>query len=145
MDDNPALAEVFEEAGMPLVRLFTPGEANKTLPLVKRIVSDIVDIGRRLRQMAATLGPNADEDEEVKRLLVEFQGVLREMEQLGCSYKDYNFEIGLVDFPAVIDGEAVVLCWRSDEPSVMFYHGLYAGFAGRKAIPEALLEPEETT
>jgi hypothetical protein len=42
--------------------------------------------------------------------------------------------MGLVDFPAMIDGEEVLLCWRSDEPEVLYYHGLEDGFAGRKKI-----------
>lgn len=50
----------------------------------------------------------------------------------------------LVDFPAVIDGEEVLLCWKPGEKSVRWYHGLYEGMMGRKLIPAELLEDSES-
>jgi len=52
----------------------------------------------------------------------------------GVQVKD--LERGLVDFPAVIHGREVLLCWELGEPSVMYYHDLTAGYIGRKPIPE---------
>ena len=43
---------------------------------------------------------------------------------------------GLVDFPAVQDGEEVYLCWLVDEPEIGWWHELDAGFAGRRPLPE---------
>ena len=116
-------------------RLFTPSEANATLPLVRRIVTDILSAGQRARAAAesATGGPQADST--VQSAMCELRNLFEELEAIGCSYRDWNFEIGLVDFPAKVDGEDVLLCWRSDEPSVSHYHGVHAGYAGRKPIP----------
>ncbi len=47
--------------------------------------------------------------------------------------------MGLVDFPAVIGGEEVFLCWKSDEDKLLYYHEADSGFAGRKLIPENYL------
>ena len=63
----------------------------------------------------------------------------KELEQVGCFYKDWNFTLGLVDFPAIIAGKEVLLCWRSDEPEVRFYHTQEDGYTGRRPIPEELL------
>jgi hypothetical protein len=41
---------------------------------------------------------------------------------------------GLIDFPAVRDGEEVYLCWLEGEPDIAFWHGLDAGFAGRRPL-----------
>jgi hypothetical protein len=41
---------------------------------------------------------------------------------------------GLVDFPAIRDGEEVYLCWQADEPRVAFWHEPDAGFAGRRPL-----------
>jgi hypothetical protein len=41
---------------------------------------------------------------------------------------------GLVDFPAVRDGEEVYLCWLVDEPEIEHWHELDAGFAGRRRL-----------
>ncbi len=51
-------------------------------------------------------------------------------------YKDWNFTIGLVDFPSLIDGKEVYLCWRTDEEEIRFYHGMDEGYSSRKPIPE---------
>jgi len=68
---------------------------------------------------------------------------MRELEDIGCYYKDWNFSEGLVDFPAIIDGEEVYLCWKSNEDSIMYYHGINDGFRGRKLIPEYLFDTAE--
>ena len=143
MSDDKDPNGAFAEAGIEVVRLFSPREANETLPLVKRIVGDVNQTGRRLRALGATLGGEARSDPEVKRLMDEIQDLFAELERLGCSYKDWNFEIGLVDFPAVIGGEAVLLCWKSDEPAVAFFHGIIDGFAGRQPIPDVYLTPKD--
>jgi hypothetical protein len=45
-----------------------------------------------------------------------------------------DLERGLVDFPAVIDGREVYLCWQLDEPEITHWHGLESGFAGRRPL-----------
>jgi hypothetical protein len=119
-------------------KIFTPQEANKRLPLIKKIVEDILEKGREFRSMLR--GPQGKKPpEEALRVADEIEELMHELEALGCFYKDWNFEMGLVDFPALIGGQEVLLCWRSDEPDVRSYHGVDDGYAGRKAIPEELL------
>ena len=124
---------------MDQVKLFTPKEANQTLPLVKRIVSDILNAGQQIRTLSSEIGARAEEDPRTIRLMDQLEELFEELESLGCSYKDWNFSVGLVDFPAVINGEEVFLCWRSDEDGLKYYHEIDAGFTGRKSIPEEIL------
>jgi len=130
---------------VPMVRrIFTPAQANRTLPLVRKIVRDILEAGQRLRALAATIHerggrPEGDERERFEAIKDELGALMHELEAIGCTYKDWGFELGLVDFPARIDGQAVLLCWRSDESEVLWYHGNHDGFAGRRAIPAHLL------
>ncbi|GIW70489.1 MAG: hypothetical protein KatS3mg102_0031 [Planctomycetota bacterium] len=121
-------------------RLFTPREASRTLPLVRRIVADILERGRRLR--ALLQGGWQGREQEVEQLEQQLDALLAELEQIGCSYKDWSFDVGLVDFPAVIDGQPVYLCWRSDEPRLAWYHPVETGYAARRPIPEELLREE---
>jgi hypothetical protein len=121
------------------LRLFTPAEANETLPLVRRIVRDILDRGKRLRALVEDSGAGRGSD-AVRAAERELRAFMAELEQIGCSFKDWSFETGLVDFPAEIDGRPVYLCWRSDEPSVGWYHPVEAGFAARRPIPDSLLQ-----
>ena len=118
---------------------FTPQEANRRLPLIKGIVSDILGKGKRARTILASFTGDEPPD-EVSELQDEMEALMTELEQLGCFYKDWNFEIGLVDFPSILDSREVLLCWRSDEPIVRWYHGMEDGYAGRKLIPENLLD-----
>ncbi len=94
---------------------------------MRQIVTDILEKARILREMEET-------DSEVPRYQAEVEEHLLELEEMGCSFKDWNFSIGLVDFPAVIDGETVFLCWRSDESELAWYHPVEEGFQGRRRL-----------
>ena len=121
---------------MTETKYFTPDEAQLTLPLVKKIVKDILDTTREMRLIADDLNGKVEEDPTIQKMVQDVNGFMNELEEIGCFYKDWNFTIGLVDFPAVIRGKEVKLCWKSDEDDIRFYHEIDAGFAGRKLIPE---------
>lgn len=121
-------------------KYFTPAEARSTLPLVKKIVKDILDTSREMRLIAEEL----DEEyirynPQIKKMAEEINSFMAELEEIGCIYKDWNFTIGLIDFPAIINDQEVLLCWKSDEDEIKFYHDIDSGYAGRKPIPEEYL------
>lgn len=118
------------------IKYFTPQEANRTLPLVRKIVKDILDYSYEIKTITDSAGGEIDNNPEVHSLISQLKGFMNELEEIGCYYKDWNFSIGLVDFPAIIDGEEVFLCWRSDEEKILYYHGINEGFRGRKLIPD---------
>jgi hypothetical protein len=122
-------------------KYFTPLEATRCLPLVRKIVTEILTKGQRIK---AILAQDATEElvNEIQVLEDEMNDLMRELEELGCFFKDWNFEIGLVDFPAMVNGQPVMLCWRSDESKLRWYHGIEEGYASRKLIPENLFDDE---
>ncbi|MBL4847716.1 MAG: DUF2203 domain-containing protein [Planctomycetes bacterium] len=120
------------------MKVFTPFEANRTLPLVRQIVRDVLERGQELKRIHERADP-ADRS-RLEDLVEDLNDLFTELESIGCSFRAPDFEIGLVDFPGLIDGEPVHLCWRSDEESLAFYHPPEAGFAGRQRIPPELLE-----
>jgi hypothetical protein len=103
---------------------FTPQQANETLPEVRGIVERIVAIKRDADSKA--------DDDAIARTMELLQDEIQKLEDLGCILKDVN--TGLVDFPAVRLGTRVWLCWKLEESSVLFWHGLNEGFAGRKSV-----------
>lgn len=128
------------------MRTFTVEDANNMLPLVRRIVSDVVrDYWRwqekvREFEQAAILRsmehPNQDADRlelEAQQLARDIDGYIKEIRELGVQMK--GFDTGLVDFPGEIDGRPVLLCWQLGEPSVQYWHEEDAGFAGRQLLP----------
>jgi len=119
-------------------KYFTPEEANRTLPLVKKIVIDILNDASLIRSISSSLASNIENDPEIVRLTGNIKGYLAELEEIGCYFKDWNFQLGLVDFPAIINGEEVLLCWRSDEDKIEYFHSVNEGYTGRKLIGEHL-------
>ncbi len=139
-------------------KIFTPTEANATLPLVRAIVSDLVDLSCELaerRQRLATLmgekagnphDPYREEVVEVKRDMEKDAARLREfvdeLHVLGVEPKSGTE--GLVDFPAILNGKKVYLCWKLGEERVLFWHDLDAGYVGRQPVrPECNFQSEE--
>lgn len=122
------------------IKYFTPLEAKKTLPLVRKIVDDILVEGRELKLLLQIETRTEEIEEKIEQKKDKILLYIEELSEIGCFFKDWNFEFGLVDFPSVIDGEEVLLCWRSDEEDIKFYHGLNDGFRGRKEIPAGYLD-----
>jgi len=60
-------------------------------------------------------------------------GVAR-IDELGIALRD--IPTGLVDFPALVNGRQIWLCWRRDEDAVHFWHDLDSGFGGRRPLIE---------
>jgi hypothetical protein len=118
------------------IKYFTPEEANRTLPLVRKIVKDILDYSLKVKAISDLIGGDIEDNREAQNLISAIKGFMAELEEIGCSYKDWNFSVGLVDFPAIIDDKNVYLCWKSDEDKIVYYHGINEGFRGRKLIPE---------
>jgi hypothetical protein len=59
--------------------------------------------------------------------------------ETGCLIKD--LDVGLVDFPAIVEGEEAYLCWKLGEERIEYWHRIHEGFAGRKLINDTL--PDE--
>jgi hypothetical protein len=130
-------------------KYFTLPEANRTLPLVKRIVGDITvlypkwrDLMYRYEFVAAQGRADGGESAQQRGLRREIEDVahevnrfLEELEQVGCVFK--GFEEGLVDFYGKIDGRDIFWCWRVGEERIEHWHELDAGFAGRQPLPAA--------
>ncbi|MCI0746438.1 MAG: DUF2203 domain-containing protein [Verrucomicrobia subdivision 3 bacterium] len=66
------------------------------------------------------------------RLVVEFQRLIAEFTNREILIKD--LDRGLLDFPAIIAGREVFLCWEKDEEDIEFWHDLDTGYAGRERL-----------
>ena len=136
-------------APAPLTRHFTVEEANRTLPLVRMIVRDIVelhaDVQRRRERLQVLLEkriPGREDDlytEEVGEMeksldsdLARLQEFANELAEIGAELKDPA--TGLIDFPTLVDDRDAWLCWKLGEDSIEFWHDLQSGFAGRQRI-----------
>ena len=126
-------------------RLYTVPEADATLPLVRRIVEDAVAAYGRWRALVdefevVSARSRADlPDPRAAVLQREAQGLAREIDGFVLELRTLDVELkdvglGLVDFPATIDGRPAWLCWRLGERAVRHWHERDAGMAGRRPI-----------
>lgn len=116
-------------------RRFTLAEANRALPLVRRIVTDIVHAHAKAVAVQGRIGrANSREQEalqaELDSLLERLEDFVDELTEVGCELKDYN--LGLIDFVGRHEGRDVYLCWKLGEEGVDHWHELDEGFAGRR-------------
>jgi hypothetical protein len=65
---------------------------------------------------------------------------LGEIEAIGVTVQD--LEEGLLDFPCVLDGKTVMLCWKLGEDAITHWHESEDGFAGRKPLDARFGRPE---
>ena len=125
---------------------FTVEQANRTLPLVSRIVGDIVALYPRWRERVTEIeiragGATLDEpdprtaelEREAQEIAAEIDGCIREIRDLGIEYR-LPLDAGLVDFPGERAGRRIFLCWRFGEERITHWHEVDAGFAGRKPV-----------
>ncbi|WP_255570191.1 DUF2203 domain-containing protein [Cohnella sp. CFH 77786] len=79
--------------------------------------------------------PFFTEESRLDFMKVEVDLLIGNFERKGVLLK--RIRPGLVDFPAIIEGKSVLICWQEGEESITHYHGWNDGFIGRKPIPDA--------
>ncbi len=133
--------------------LYETDTANRTLPLVRSIVRDVVEefhslraAGREQRALEAETVVSGGAEERLATLRDHVQAAssrveryLRELDELGVELRD--LETGLVDFPTIVNGEPAFLCWRPGEAEVLWWHSASQGFADRRPLPRGVPTP----
>ncbi|MEO8207512.1 MAG: DUF2203 domain-containing protein [Chloroflexota bacterium] len=151
-----------------MTRFYSIDEANAAIPEVERILMDLRDQRAELivlrdailrapaaehgaldrdptqaPQGAATSSSPNLAPSDVRRLRLRMQGLIDQM-QAGVTRlveRDITLreiEAGLIDFPALVSGRQVWLCWRLGESDVAWWHELGDGFGGRVALTDLI-------
>ena len=119
---------------------YTREEARALLPQVRKWLTEISRLRDDVQHYEKRLGGLTDSGNDIGgdtvnswiRALAGMQEILAEFQQRRIFLKDLSR--GLVDFPAIIGGKEVFLCWESDEDDVEFWHDLETGVGGREKI-----------
>ena len=136
---------------MDETRIFTLDEAERTLPLLRRILTDLraeyriwQDAGAEYELLAAGARAERGETDELlaaRRAMTEsadrISGFLDEIAAIGCLFK--GFDAGLVDFYTLREDRLVFLCWRVDEDHITHWHDIDTGYAGRQPVDATFL------
>ena len=130
------------DEGIELVheRHFTRAEANALLPQLTTLLSqlreakdDLTDseAHESLSEAAPTNG-GGEQGKQVGTAFLEVRRLLETVEQAGIILRD--IDRGLVDFPAMLDGREVYLCWELGEDDVAYWHDIEGGYGGREPL-----------
>lgn len=132
-----------------MARFFTLRQAQELLPHVRSWLeeaasakADLEEVESSLQALAAHItmagGMEINPVEVVKKkasrqMFAEIaQSAVDSIQKAGCILKD--LDQGLVDFPALLDGKEVYLCWKRGEERIEYWHRVEDGFAGRQPI-----------
>ena len=130
-------------------KTFTLGEAQTLLPVVEALLRRTQAAGIRVAELEYEMqqlsqriflsgGMHVDvivaarRRAEHDKAMQETKDTLAEIDAIGVQVKD--LEQGLLDFPSLLDGKAVLLCWKIGEAAITHWHTEEEGFEGRKPI-----------
>jgi hypothetical protein len=134
---------------------FTLSEAERLLSRVEPLLRSAIDLKSDLDQAQGELGEYRErvalmggvtlDRERVMAVrarsdtaATHLRAAIEQVEGMGCVIKD--LDTGLVDFPTLLRGDEVYLCWRLGEPGIGFWHGVDEGFGGRKPVDRDFLD-----
>ena len=140
-------------------RTFTLEEAHALLPILESLLRTAIDdkklieaVDTELQEIAHRVFLNggtllkivslARRKAERQKALQRVKDAVAEIHATGVLVKD--LDIGLLDFPCVVSGEIVLLCWKLGENKITHWHSTTEGFAGRKLIDERISKAGDT-
>jgi hypothetical protein len=130
--------------------LYTPQDANKALPEVKRMFANItaqkskvVAVQQEIQVIidsGSPFGSFLEKKQKLNSMVTELYKSIEQLEGLGVMIK--SVDEGLLDFPSKRFNEEVWLCWKAGEDEIKFWHGKDEGFMGRKPLETTgMIEP----
>jgi hypothetical protein len=134
-------------------RTFTLDEAQSLLPVLESLLRTAIHSKKLMDEVEAELQalshriflnggthvdviPLARRKAERAKAEQHAKDALAEIDSIGVQVKD--LDIGLLDFPCLVDGKIILLCWKLGEQSITHWHGTMEGFAGRKPVDERI-------
>lgn len=119
---------------------YTREEARALLPRIRQWLEKLAayraEFASNERKLAGMMASGEDVGGNLVNTSVRLQGEIRDLlQEFQCReifIKDVDR--GLVDFPAIVGGKEVFLCWEKDEDDIEFWHDIDSGYAGREPL-----------
>ncbi|MDE3181000.1 MAG: DUF2203 domain-containing protein [Acidobacteriota bacterium] len=139
-------------------RYFNRQEAEELLPMIGRSLEealkqkrslDVLDedlskAAARIMMLGGSVPPYqelARKRGERQQFVASLEESVNKIQETGCVVKD--LETGLVDFPSLLDGQEIYLCWKLGEKRIGYWHSMDEGFAGRKPLEGSPDDPPD--
>ena len=119
--------------------VYTVATANALLPYLAPTLVELrekFEAAERIREAmvsAATGNGWSEQRDEERNTMMRVAELMGRVEKWDVILRDVA--TGLVDFPAVVDGQDAFLCWRLGEAEVAYWHSPDDGFQGRRPLP----------
>lgn len=144
---------------MSFERTFTLSEAQAMLPVLRQLLQSAITARTRVEELETELnalisrillmggiqidpihvsGLKAERERAARRM----QDAVNEITVTGVQVKD--IEMGLLDFPCLMQGRLVLLCWKLGESAIEHWHGTQEGFANRKPLDPSLFSTDSS-
>ena len=119
--------------------LFTVAEARAELRALRPVLEELITLRADAAELAASLTVGGPPSRlgglpELKAAQARLDDLMTTVQQTGAELK--GFAPLLVDFPAELDGVAVLLCWLEGDAELAWYHRVELGFAGRRPLAQ---------
>jgi hypothetical protein len=128
-------------------------ELRQTLLSLRALKSEVATLRDRIVELntpqavAGAVGSTScaparsEVDAETQRLRMRMQGLVDQMIATVAEIDSWHIQLreiesGLVDFPALVAGRPVWLCWRLGEDEVAWWHEVSTGFDGRQRMED---------
>jgi hypothetical protein len=142
---------------LDMARTFTVAEAETLLPVLESLLRSAIEAKTLIEEVEAEQqalanriflngGTRVDivavarRKAERDKALQRAKDAVAEIDATGVQVKD--LDIGLLDFPCIVGGEIILLCWKLGEQGITHWHSPEEGFAGRKPIDERILRDQ---
>lgn len=134
-------------------KIFTLSEANALLPQLKEDLLKLQTMTTEFEEQYLELqnkkaeyerspfrkedaqDPFFEAESQLEFMRIEVKLLIENFNRKGVQLKMIN--PGLLDFPSVLEGKEVLICWKQGEEQITHFHGYDEGFMGRKKHPEA--------
>lgn len=134
-------------------RTFTLQEAQDLLPVLESLLRTAIDGKKAIEQIEHEFKESsnrvflsggslvdvvrlASRKREKTKIVQRVKDALAEIDAIGVQVKD--LDIGLLDFPCVVDDRVILLCWKLGEKAIAHWHGTNEGYRFRKPIDEKI-------
>ncbi|HEX7960248.1 MAG TPA: DUF2203 domain-containing protein [Terriglobales bacterium] len=139
-------------------RTFTLDEAHLLLPVLESLLKQAIQAKKLVEQidkefqdlnhkiflaggLLINIAKVATRKAERERAVQKIKDTLSEIDATGVQVKD--LDIGLLDFPCIVDEGIILLCWKLGEEKIAHWHSVEEGFKGRKPIDENILKQQK--
>lgn len=139
-------------------RTFTLEEAQSLLPVLESLLKTAIEGKKQAEAIDAEfqevahrvflnggtflkIVPLAKRKTDREKAVQAVKDAITEISSIGVQVKD--LDMGLLDFPCVVEGQTILLCWKLGEKAITYWHGLEEGYAGRKPIDDRIIKPPQ--